>query len=58
MVFLIVRECVPPARLDQLRRSFATLVDRQRAIWAREREPDDPPAVCGKPRAQLRRFRD
>ena len=41
--FVIVRECVPPERLDELRDSFDVLIDRQRAIWRREREPGDPP---------------
>ena len=40
--FVIVRECVPPERLDELRDSFEVLIDRQRAIWSRERGPDDP----------------
>ena len=40
--------------LDQLRESFATLVERQKAIWAREAQPDDPPGgvweTSGQPR--------
>ena len=41
--YVIVRDCVPPERLDELRDSFEVLVDRQRAIWRREKEPNDPP---------------
>ena len=41
--YVIVRECLPPDLLDQLRDSFATLVERQREIWAREAQPDDAP---------------
>ena len=41
--YVIVRDCVPPGQLDELRDSFEVLVDRQRAIWRREREPNDPP---------------
>ena len=38
--FVILKNVVPPERLDELRASFETLVDRQQAIWARDR--DDP----------------
>ena len=36
--FLILKNVVPPERLDGLRASFETLVDRQQAIWARDRD--------------------
>jgi hypothetical protein len=35
-----LRNVVPPERLDELRAGFETLVDRQQALWARDR--DDP----------------
>ena len=38
--FVILKNVVPPKRLDELRASFETLVDRQQAIWARD--PEDP----------------
>ena len=38
--YVILRNVIPPDRLDDLRASFETLVDRQQAIWARDR--DDP----------------
>jgi ectoine hydroxylase-related dioxygenase (phytanoyl-CoA dioxygenase family) len=41
--FVVLREVVPPSRLEELRSSFEQLVDRQRAIWARDRKADDPP---------------
>ena len=41
--YVVVRDVIPPAQLDSLRASYETLVDRQRAIWARDRGPDDPP---------------
>ena len=41
--YLVLREIIPPERLEQLRADFETLVDRQRRIWAQERGPDDPP---------------
>ena len=37
---MILKNVVPPERLDELRASFETLVDRQQANWARDR--DDP----------------
>ena len=41
--YLIVRGAVPSAELDGLRKSYETLVDRQRAIWAAQRKEGDPP---------------
>ena len=38
--FVILKNVVPPERLDELRASFETLVDRQQERWARDR--DDP----------------
>ncbi|MYD93863.1 MAG: phytanoyl-CoA dioxygenase family protein [Chloroflexi bacterium] len=38
--YVILKNVVPPERLDELRASFETLVERQQAIWARDR--DDP----------------
>ena len=38
--FVILKNVIPPDRLDELRASFETLVDRQQAIWARD--PEDP----------------
>ena len=37
--YLILREVIPPDQLDQLRTSFEVLVERQKAIWAREKVP-------------------
>ena len=41
--YLIIRECIPPRQLEQLRQSFAVLIERQKEIWRRERKADDPP---------------
>ena len=41
--YTIIRECIPPSMLDELRETYETLVSRQREIWARERNPGDPP---------------
>jgi len=38
--FVILKDVIPPERLDELRASFEVLVDRQQAIWARD--PEDP----------------
>ena len=41
--YLIVRNVIPPDELDALRSSYEHLVEQQRAIWAQQRKPDDPP---------------
>ena len=41
--YIIIPDCVPPNRLDELRNSFEVLVERQKEVWARERGPHDPP---------------
>ncbi len=38
--YAILRNVIPPERLDKLRASFEVLVDRQQTIWARD--PEDP----------------
>ena len=59
--YAIIPECIPPDMLDQLRESFATLVERQKAIWAREAQPDDPPGgvreTSGQPRIERKNKR-
>ena len=52
--YAIIPECIPPDMLDQLRGSFATLVERQKAIWACEAQPDDPPGGVWETSAQPR----
>ena len=52
--FLILRQVIPPAQLEELRRSYELLVDRQREVWARERGPDDPPGGVWETGAQPR----
>ena len=41
--YLILRNVIPPDELHELRASYEIMVERQRAIWARERNADDPP---------------
>ena len=56
--YLIIRECVPPEQLNPLRHSFEVLVERQKAIWERERNPDDPPGGVWETSAQPRLWFD
>ena len=55
--YIIVRECIPPERLDGLRASYEAIIERQRAVWASERGPDDPPGgvweAHGQPRVGI-----
>ena len=44
--YVILRNVIPPDRLDELRASFEVLVDRQQAIW--QRDPDDPSSFAYK----------
>ena len=41
--YLLIRNAIPARELESLRRSYETLLDRQRAVWRRQRKPDDPP---------------
>ena len=41
--YIIVEGLIPPDELEDLRHRFEIMVDRQRAIWAAARGPDDPP---------------
>ena len=41
--YAILRQVVPPDRLNALRGAAETMVERQRKIWAREQGSDDPP---------------
>ena len=52
--YIILREVIPPDQLQALRRSHELLVERQRAVWARERGPDDPPGGVWESAAQPR----
>ena len=41
--YVVLRNVIPADELDELRASYEILVERQKVIWAQEREPDDPP---------------
>ena len=52
--YIILREVVPPDSLEDLRVSAEKMVQRQKAIWARERGPADPPGGHWETAAQPR----
>ena len=52
--YLILRQVIPPDQLAGLRQSYEIMVDRQRAIWARDRGRDDPPGGVWETSAQPR----
>lgn len=41
--YIILPQVIPPDHLETLRAAYEIMVERQRAIWARERKPGDPP---------------
>ena len=41
--FVILRQVIPPEQLEELRGGFEVLVERQKAVWADEARPGDPP---------------
>ena len=47
--FLIVRDLIPPEELESVRDAYEIMVDRQRAIWRKERATDAPPGGAGRP---------
>ena len=57
--YLILRDVIPPDKLEAMRASCDTILDRQKAVWARERKPDDPPGgsyeTAGQPRVMMER---
>lgn len=52
--YLVLRNVVPPDQLDTVRAAYERLVEQRRAIWARERGPDDPPGGVWETSAQPR----
>ena len=52
--YLVLREVIPPDELNTLRESYELMVSRQRDIWKKERQPDDPPGGTWETSAQPR----
>ena len=52
--YLVLRQVIPPDQLDGLRVSYEHLLERQRAIWSAERNPNDPPGGVWETSAQPR----
>jgi hypothetical protein len=57
--YIVLRGVVPPDRLESIRESYERLVENQKAIWAAERRPADPPGgvweTARQPRLNLAR---
>ena len=41
--YLILRNVIPRHKLEAMRTSCETMLDRQKVVWARDRKTDDPP---------------
>ena len=54
--YIILPQVIPPKHLDSLRHSFEILVERQKIVWAAERNPEDPPGGVWETSAQPRVF--
>lgn len=52
--YLVLREVIPPNELDALRESYELMVSRQRDIWKKERQPNDPSGGVWETSAQPR----
>jgi hypothetical protein len=57
--YLILRDVVPAGKLRAMRAAFETALERQKAAWARDRKPSDPPGgMCeteSQPRVMMER---
>ena len=54
--YIILPQVIPPDQLDELRHSFEILVERQKIIWAQQRNPDEPLGGAWETGAQPRVF--
>ena len=41
--YLVIPGIIPPDKLDTMRASCETILERQKVVWARERQPGRPP---------------
>ena len=57
--YLILRNVISPDKLESMRASCETILERQKAVWASERGPDDPPGgeyeMVRQPRVHMER---
>ncbi len=57
--FLILRNVIPADKLEAMRASCDTVLERQKVVWARDRKPDDPPGgmyeTARQPRVMMER---
>ena len=55
--FVVLRNVIPPDQLDDVRAACEKMLDRQRAIWTRDRKADEPPGgtweTSGQPRLNI-----
>ena len=54
--YVILRQVIPQDQLDDLRAGYEFLVEHQKAIWAKNRKPDDPPGGVWETSPQPRLF--
>ena len=40
--YLVLRDVIPPDKLEAMRASCETILEQQKVVWARERKPGDP----------------
>ena len=52
--YIIIPGAIPPDMLEDLRASYEIMVERQKAVWARDRKPDDPPGGVWETHSQPR----
>ncbi len=57
--YLVIPGIIPPDKLDAMRAGCETILERQKVVWARERQPGDPPGgqweTARQPRVMMER---
>ena len=41
--YVILRDVIPPDKLEETRATYEALLEKQKVVWVRDRKPDDPP---------------
>jgi hypothetical protein len=54
--YIILHNVIPPDKLEAMRASCDTILERQKVVWARDRKPDDPPGGLYETAKQPRAF--